>query len=92
VRYIVTDHTAVERFEMDTDDIVELTRITTAASQRNPNIYLASVVPANLAFGIVRMWQGYAEERLAWEMRMCRSRSEAEDWLRKRVDGSLTFR
>ncbi len=68
----------------------QLTRITTVASKVNPNICLASVVPEDLAFGMVRMWGGYAQD-LAWTFRMFRSRGEAEQWLRDQIGANLTF-
>ena len=83
IRYYITDHTDVEHFEMSTDDIVKLTEITVAASKINPNICLASVVPSDLGFGLVRMWHGYAYD-LAWPSRMCRSRDEAIKWIREK--------
>jgi len=90
IRYFITDHTEVERFDMWTDDITVLTQISTAASRKNPDIFLASVVPDDLGFGLVRMWHGYAYE-LAWQLRLCRSRDEAERWLRNGIDANLRF-
>lgn len=90
IRYYITDHTGVEQFELSTEDIIELTKITTAASRKNPLVYLASVVPSRVSFGLVRMWHGYAYE-LAWPTRLCRSREEAEQWLREEISPDLTF-
>jgi len=90
VCYYITDHTGVVQFDMTTDDIIRLTEITTAASKSNPRIFLASVVPSDSSFGLVRMWHGYAYE-LAWQSRLCRSREEAEQWLREKLGPELTF-
>ena len=90
-RYFLTDHSAVTDFAMESKDIFALSKITTAASMINPDIHLASVVPRDLAFGMVRMWGGYAHD-LAWAFRICRSRPEAERWLRDEIDPGLTFR
>jgi hypothetical protein len=90
IRYFITDHTEVTQFQLSTHDIVALTKITVAASRKNPAIRLASVVPTDLGYGLVRMWHGYAYE-LAWKSRLCRTRAEAEQWLREEVDANLTF-
>jgi len=90
VRYYITDHRAVTHFDMTSDDIVELTRISGGASLENPQICLATVVAGDLGFGIVRMWYGYAEG-VAWRCRLFRDRAEAERWLREEVDAGLTF-
>jgi hypothetical protein len=90
VRYFITDHTDVERFDIWADDIYALTKITTAASGKNPHIHLASVVPSEVGFGLVRMWHGYAHE-VPWQFRLCRSRQEAEEWLRECIDVTLRF-
>jgi hypothetical protein len=89
--YFLTDHSGVTNFSMSSQDIVVLTQITKAASLLNPNIHLASVVPGDLAFGMVRMWTSYAEQ-FVWSFRMCRSRSEAEQWLRDEISTDLMFR
>lgn len=90
IRYFITDHTDVERFDIWADDIYALTKITTAASEKNPHIHLASVVPSEVGFGLVRMWHGYAHA-LPWQFRLCRSRLEAEGWLRECIDPDLSF-
>jgi hypothetical protein len=90
-QYFLTDHSGVTKFAMSSQDIVDLTRITRAASLVNPNVHLASVVPGDLAFGMVRMWRSYAEQ-FVWSFRMCRSRAEAEQWLRDEIGPDLIFR
>lgn len=90
-RYYLTDHSAVDRYELSREDIQQLSEITVAASLINPNICFASVAPSDLAYGLARMWQAYAEQ-LSWQMRMYRDRTEAEHWLREQVGANLTFR
>ena len=91
IHYYITDHSNVDVFDLSTADIIDLTKITTLASRKNPNIFLASVVPSNLGYGIVRMWHGYAYE-VPWKMQLCRSRKEAEQWLKGAIDATLTFK
>jgi len=91
VRYYITDHTKVHNFKLSTEDIITLTKITNAASRKNPNVCLASVVPSSLGYGLVRMWLGYADD-LVWKARLCRSRTDAEQWLRDRIGAELTFK
>lgn len=90
VRYFMTDHSEVQDFKLSTEDIINLTKITNAACKKNPNVYLASVVPSSLGYGLVRMWLSYADD-LIWKARLCRNRSDAEQWLREQIATDLTF-
>ena len=90
-QYFLTDHSDVTAFAMSSEDIFELTQITRAASLVNPNVHLASAVPGDLAFGMVRRWGSYAAQ-LVWSFRMCRSRAEAEQWLRDEIGPDRMFR
>lgn len=91
VRYIITDHSAVERFAMDGDDIFRLVQITSAAARINRDIHLVSVVPSDVGYGLVRIWRSYADQ-LPWAVGTCRTRADGERWLRNQVASSLTFR
>lgn len=91
VRYIITDHSAVDRFDMDGDDIYRLVLITSAAARINRDIHLVSVAPSDVGYGLVRIWRSYADQ-LPWAIGTCRSRADAERWLKEQLGSGLTFR
>ena len=45
---------------------------------------------SDLGYGLSRMWQAYTDD-IPWNANVFRTRSEAEDWLRKEIDVDLTF-
>ena len=90
LRYVITDHTAVEKFNISTEDIIKAVEISTAASKINTKICIASVTPNDLAYGLLRMWGSYAD-LLPWEYKNFKSISDAKNWLSTEIGLQLTF-
>lgn len=54
------------------------------AAEATQGVVIAIASPKDWTFGLARMWESLAE-RTGFEIRICRSRSEAEDWVSLRV-------
>ncbi|MBN2426757.1 MAG: hypothetical protein JXK94_00310 [Deltaproteobacteria bacterium] len=93
LRYIITDYSDVTHFNMNPEDVRTIAEIARQAAKHNHNIFGVAAMPAALAYGIARMWQGYAsDEETGWRTRVVKTRKEAEDWLLANLDKNLSFR
>jgi hypothetical protein len=54
------------------------------ASEAPHGVVIAIASPKDWTFGLARMWQSLAQ-RTGFEIRICHSRSEAEQWVGERV-------
>ena len=49
-----------------------------------PAMPVAIAAPQDLAFGLARMWEAYAQET-GWRINVVRSRAEADSWIQKNL-------
>ena len=92
IRYIITDYSIVSDFKMITDDVKMIAQIANQAAKNNRNLYAVAVMPLDLAYGMARMWQAYADDdNTGWHTNVTRTRREADEWLLFNLDMSLTF-
>ena len=90
-RYVITDCSNVERFEVSPEVMRESAKISKKVAIINKNIVVVAIMPTDLQFGMGRMWQAYAYET-GLNTEIVRTSKEAEDWLRIKLDRNLTFR
>ena len=90
LRFVLTDHLAVEKFELSIDVVKEVGRISLGCAEINPHICLVGVSTSDLGYGLMRVWRGYADQ-IPWRSRIFRARDEAEAWIRRKVDSSISF-
>lgn len=83
-RYSISDFLAISEIDIETDTIALIAGQTAAAAEKNPDVVVAMVADKDLYFGLSRMWASMAEP-LPWDMRVFRTREEADDWVRQRV-------
>ena len=92
IRYIITDYSIVSDFNMTIDDVKMIAQISNQAAKENRNLYAVAVMPLDLAYGMARMWQAYAnDDNTGWHTHVTRTRREAEEWLLFNLDMNLTF-
>lgn len=84
-RYAIVDLSETDSLDINyqrAETVVDHNERLAAAAPQGVVIAIAS--PKDWTFGIARMWQTLAE-RTGFEIRICRSRSEAEQWAADRV-------
>jgi hypothetical protein len=84
-RYAIVDLTETDSLDINYqrgESVVDHNELLAAAAPQGVIIAIAS--PKDWTFGIARMWQTLAE-RTGFEIHICRSRSEAEQWVAERV-------
>lgn len=59
-------------------------------AKNNRDIVIAAAMPSDLAFGLGRMWQAYADET-GWKSHAFRAREEAENWVQNELQQELKF-
>ena len=84
-RYGLHDWSAVTDARVSNKAINEVAELCKEAALINPYPVSALVAPGDLTFGLSRMWENLATDT-RWEIIVLRSRAEAEDWIRQRLD------
>ncbi len=80
IRYRLVDLTAVERVEISENEVIQIATIDSDAVRINPDMIIAAVAPADVVFGMVRMWQAYLMEP-APKFEVFRSMEPCREWL-----------
>lgn len=87
--YGLVDMTDVTELQITRDDVLEFVAVDVQIAALVPRVLAVAVVaPGDLAFGLARMWEAFAEVT-GWNTHVFRSRAEAEPWLRPWVEGRL---
>jgi len=85
----LVDVTDVTELRITRDDVLEFVAVDVRIAALVPRaVAVAVVAPGDLAFGLARMWEAFAEVT-GWTTHVFRSRAEAEAWLRPWVEGRL---
>lgn len=87
LHYGLVDMTDVSELHITRDDVLEFVQADMQIALLVPRpLAVAVVAPTDLAFGIARMWEAFAEVT-GWNTHVFRSRADAEPWLRPWVEG-----
>ena len=89
LHYGLIDLTDVTELGVTRDDVLEFVQVDMQIALNVPRaLAVAIVAPSDLAFGIARMWEAFAEVT-RWNTHVFRSRAEADPWLRPWAEGRL---
>jgi len=83
-RYAITDCTHVDEFEVTPQGMIENAEISKKVALLNRNILVVGVYPDDLAYGMGRLWQGYADVT-GWTTIVVRNMDEAQKWLEENL-------
>ena len=87
LHYALIDMSAVTELHITRYDIPEFVAADMQIAMIVPRrMAVAIVAPGDLAFGVARMWEAFAEVT-RWHTHVFRSRAEAGSWLRPWVEG-----
>lgn len=89
-RYIINDYSACTEIAVSTEAVKTVAKMAIDVSQFNKNIVISAALPSDLAFGLGRMWQAYAD-KTGWRSHAFRTRKEAEDWVQEQLQQELKF-
>lgn len=89
--YYLTDYRAVERFDVTPEGFRAHALAARALLDRVPELVMAAVVPDDLTFGKIRMWDLMSNPHAERPTGVFLHRHEAEAWIRERVGDDLTF-
>jgi hypothetical protein len=82
LHYGLIDLTDVTELRVTRDVVLEFVQVDMQIALIVPRpLAVAIVAPSDLAFGIARMWEAFAEVT-RWNTHVFRSRAEADPWLR----------
>jgi hypothetical protein len=84
-RYSLSDYSAVTSVKVPTSAIAKMMRLATVPAASNPDAVVAIVAPHDLIYGLSRMSQKLLQWT-SWETAVFRSRDDAEEWIRTRVE------
>ncbi len=83
-RYSLMDLTGATELDADVETVRRIAAWSRDAVDSNPDAVVAVAASTDLAFGLTRMWQLQMGEPV-WDMAILPSRSEAEAWIRDKV-------
>lgn len=90
LHYGLVDVTDVTELRITRADVLEFVQVDMRIAAIVPRpLAVAIVAPSDLAFGIARMWEAFAEVT-GWNTHVFRARAEADPWLRPWVEGRLS--
>lgn len=93
LRYIITDYSGMESFDMSNAEIKIIAEISNEAAKHNTDLYAVAVMPSDIGYGMARMYQSYVDDDVTgWHTMVTRTRQEAETWLIKMLDNNLSFK
>jgi hypothetical protein len=84
-RYSLSDYTAVSDIEVSAGAVQEIMQLARASAAANPDAIFAIVVGQDVLYGLSRMSEILLDGS-GWETWVFRSRVEAEEWIRRRVE------
>lgn len=87
-RYWYSDHSRVSGLHWTAADASEIAFISEALARVNPGLVIANWVPADLAFGMARMWEALASE-VGWRVLTGRTAEPLHDWLSEQVGATV---
>jgi hypothetical protein len=83
LRYQFADFSAVTAIKVTAADVLRLADQEQRLAPQGAVVYIALLAPQPVAYGLCRMWQAYVETA-GIDVRVCRGRAEALDWLQSR--------
>jgi hypothetical protein len=84
VRWALIDESATTSVAISTAEVQTIVEQDGRLAAALPELVIAVVAPHDIGFGLSRMWE-ILTERPGWSLRVLRSSSEAEIWLREEV-------
>jgi hypothetical protein len=88
--YGLVDFTLVEILDLTGKEVQQIVARDRYNAGKNPTLAQALIAPADLSFGMGRMYAALSE-RGGWATNVFRDRRPAEEWLRETVDPGLAF-
>ena len=83
-KYQIIDFTNCSSFDLSSSDMQEIARIDIAASETNSDIKIAIVAPTDVAFGMSRLYEVYADET-GFDIMVFRNAKDAETWIQEKL-------
>ena len=83
-RYQIIDFTNCTSFELSSNDMQQIAKIDKEASETNPNIIIAIIATTDVAFGMSRVYEAYADET-GFDIMVFRNSEDAEAWIQEKL-------
>lgn len=84
LKYSLSDYSPAQKILVSADAIQRVAELCKKTAASHPEVIVAQVGESDLIFGLSRMFQAYIAD-LPWEIRLFRTRPEAEAWLRQKA-------
>ena len=88
LRYWIVDRSRCTEYKITPDEIRKMAAMDNEAAKANPNLLMALISESDLQYGISRMFEAHLDEN-GFKTVVCRSRPEAEEWIRNEMDKPL---
>lgn len=86
ITYQLCDYTEIEGVNMSSNEVRMLSKEDATAAKINSKMIIAVVGKEDLIFGLLRMWQAYANET-PFETSVFRNVEDAKYWIAEKLEG-----
>ena len=86
-KYQIIDFTECTSFQLSSDDMRAIVEVDIEVSKSNPDIIIAIVAPDDIAFGMSRVYEAYAEET-GFRIKVFRDKKESRLWIQNQLYNS----
>ncbi len=83
-RYGLIDYSQVNDLNVSSKELEAVAALDKKVATIVPGAFVAIVAEKDVVFGLARMWEAYMHGA-GWETHVFRSRTQAEDWIKARV-------
>jgi len=84
-KYQIIDFTKCTSFQLSSDDMRTIVEVDLETSKSNPDIIIAIIAPQDIAFGMSRVYEAYADET-GFRINVFRNKEESQLWIQNQLD------
>ena len=86
-KYQIIDFTECTSFQLSSDDMRAIVEVDLEVSKSNPDIIIAIVAPEDIAFGMSRVYEAYADET-GFRIKVFRDKEESQLWIQNQLNNN----
>jgi len=86
-KYQIIDFTECTSFQLSSDDMRAIVEVDLKVSKSNPGLIIAIIAPKDIAFGMSRVYEAYADET-GFRIKVFRDKKESQLWIQKQLNNN----
>ena len=86
-KYQIIDFTECTSFQLSSHDMRAIVEVDLETSKSNPDIIIAIIAPQDIAFGMSRVYEAYADET-GFRIKVFRDKEESQLWIQNQLNNN----